>query len=135
MQASSVDEKAPWDDDEPAPDSSVRPTVPPNTPRRESVKIGSFRPREVSTVSVTVSIGVSPALMASAGKSGWYLTLSRMSGEILFEGALDEMGTIDALVAVPCGTQQIKALIESATKYKEAVVLLHESGYTAHAFA
>jgi hypothetical protein len=144
MTASSVEEKKDWDDGEiePAPDSSVRPTAPPPpsshaTPvpsSKPSVQIGSIRPIAQSTMSVTVAFSVSPALMAAAGTDGWYLTVTRMDGAVLFEGFLDELGTLDVLVSIPCGTKALKALLESATKYKDAIVAVGDDCTAAHTF-
>jgi len=139
MHASGVEEKKHWDDDEePAPDSSVRPTQPPTsappTPRSAgSVKIGSIRPQ--SSMSVTVSIAVSPELMVAAGAGGWYVTIARVDGPLLFEGALDDLGVLEALVMVPCGARAVKVLIESATKYKDAIVAVSDEGIASHTFA
>lgn len=152
MTASSVEEKKEWDDGdvEPAPDSSVRPTAPPPPSSRAtpvpssratpvpsskpSVTIGSIRPVAQSTMSVTVAFAVSPALMAAAGTDGWYLTVTRMDGAVLFEGFLDELGTLDVLVTIPCGTRSLKALLESATKYKDTIVAVGDDCTASHTF-
>ncbi len=142
MTASSVEEKKTWEDgdDEPAPDSSIRPTAPPPsraTPppsSKSSVAIGTIRPVVQSTMSVTVAFSVSPALMVAGGAGGWYLTVTRIDGVVLFEGFLDELGTLDVLVTIPCGTRAIKALLESATKYKDAIVTIGDDGTASHTF-
>lgn len=154
MAASGIEDKKgfDWDEFEPAPDSSVRMVTPPppaarssappstttssSPPRssRPSVQIGSIRPIAQSSMSLTISFAVSSALMAQVAPGDWYLTVSRTDGAVLFEGALDEMGSLDVLVSVPCGTRTVKALLESSTKYRHAVVALVEGGTTTHTF-
>jgi hypothetical protein len=120
------------DAEEAAPDSSVRPTMPP--PSRGGVAIGSIRGQAQSTMSVTLSVSVSPGLMASGGEGGWYLTVARTDGPLLFEGFLDELGTLDVVVTIPCGTRAIKALLESATTYRDAVVAVGDNSRAEHTF-
>jgi hypothetical protein len=137
--AGSNDTKA-WDeDDDLAPDSTVRPTG--ERPEAIAITLGSsaraigtIRPT-ARTIRVTVSVALSPLLLGQCGPGGWYVTLQRMDGGVLHEGPLDELGFIDATVTVPQGTRAVKVHIESATKYKDAIIAVRDDGFAEHTFA
>jgi hypothetical protein len=144
-----MDEKKTWDDED-APASSVRPvsstvrpvspsvrpvspSVRPSSSGTGAIAIGTMRASQ-STMTITVSIAVGPSLRAISA-DGWYATITRLDGAVLHEGPLDASGSLEALVAVPPGTPNVKVLIESSTKYKDAIVSVGDDGVAAHTFS
>jgi hypothetical protein len=68
-----------------------------------------------------------------------YVTLTLLSGEVLFEGdaiADDEGGArADVRAVVPTAVAQVKALVEAGGAYRTATVPIAESGLTEYTFA
>lgn len=113
-------------DDEPPPDSTVRPTAPPpNVRAREA-------PIPAGTRMLNLTIRVTPALLGPA-RSG-YVTVTGPEGEVLFEGDIGDE-PLELCMLVPDDLVHVKAMLEAGTKYRNANVTIASDGPTAYLFA
>ncbi len=111
--------------DDAPPDSTVRPTLPPEPDDRATPA-----PPDGQRL-VHLQVRATPALLAGAGG---YLTIT-CDGGVLFEGELDAEGAIEISVWVPAGAQHVRALLEAGSKYRNAIVALAAAGVTEHTFS
>ncbi len=76
-------------------------------------------------------VHASPAVLGGAQA---YLTVTLLTGDMLYEGPLEETATLRLRVAVPSTTLQVKAMLEAGTKYRHAIVDVPPDGVADYAF-
>ncbi len=112
----------------------IGPVEPARAERARSAHAMTMPPEGMRTVDVVVRL--SGALLK--GRPA-YVTLTLLSGEVLFEGDAvgdDEGGArAEVRAVVPGGVTQVKALVEAGGTYRTATVGLAESGPTDYTFA
>jgi hypothetical protein len=111
-------------DDDLVPDSSVRPTAPPS----QSREVGAVRTRLLQ-----LRIHVSAALLGGSGTG--YVTVSAPEGGVLFEGDVEADGHVELAATVAADVRFVKVMLEAGTKYRNATVVLAESGPTEYIFS
>lgn len=81
---------------------------------------------------VEIALTVSPALLAGCDEA--FVTLTLADGKVVHEGNCNAEGQLTVTVVIPGGDSELRALLDTGSKYKNARIKLSDVGITEYVF-
>ncbi len=114
-------------------DDDERPSTPiarVSISRMSAVVVESMPP--AGTRRVQIALTVSPSLLGGCDEA--FVTLTLADGKVVHEGTCNAQGQLTVSVVVPGSEDELRALLDTGSKYKNARIKLAETGITEYLF-